>query len=96
MKHFNGKLASLVVKGGQHHIMLPTGELLPCVTSTSVMDSVEDEFAEVTVTLKVNLADSLEYAKRMYDNDSTYFKMDGLGLKAVVQKSGSFNSDRCK
>ncbi len=88
MKHFNGKLATVVVKGGEHHIMLPSGALLPCITSTSVYDSIED-YAEVTVTLKVNLADSFQDASDKYAKDGVSINIDG-------GKSGSFNSDRCK
>ncbi|MGJ1362882.1 hypothetical protein ACR79B_20780 [Sphingobacterium spiritivorum] len=69
MKQFNKQLASLVVKDGEYRIMLPTGQFLPCIQSTNVLDSIDNEFAELNVTLIVNLAGSVEYAKKMYDQD---------------------------
>lgn len=95
MKHFNRKLATVVVKGGEHHIMLPSGVLLPCITSTSVYDSIDD-YAEVTVTLKVNLADSFQDASEKYAKDGISINIDGSSIKAVISKSGSVNSERLK
>lgn len=69
MAEFNSKIATVVCRNGQHHIILPSGEELPGVYLTRVMDEA-GEMPEVMVKMSVNIAESTEQALKLYAKQS--------------------------
>lgn len=65
MAEFNSKIATVVCRNGQHHIILPSGEDLPAVMMTRVLDTA-GEMPEVMVKMAVNIAESTEQALKLY------------------------------
>lgn len=65
MAEFNSKIATVVCRNGQHHIILPSGEELPAVKTTRVLDTA-GEMPEVMVKMTVNIAESKEQALKLY------------------------------
>lgn len=67
--------------------MLPSGELLPCIVSTEVKDEVGQDRAEVIIKAKVNIAESIDDAKRKYQDDELVFRIDGKDLAFVIERN---------
>jgi len=86
MKKFDKRLASVVCHNGEYHIMLPSGELLPCIVSTEVRDEVGQKRAEVIIKAKVNIAESIEDAKRKYKDDELVWKVSGKDLIFAIER----------
>ncbi len=86
MKKFRKNLASVVCHEGRHHIVLPSGDLLPCIVSTNVSEY-KNELAEVTVVIKANISESIEDAKRKYKDDELVCKINGDDLHLTLDKS---------
>lgn len=86
MNKFDKRLASVVCHNGEHHIILPSGELFPCVVSTEVKDEVGQKRTEVIIKAKVNIAESIEDAKRKYQDDELVCRIDGEGLITAIDR----------
>lgn len=84
MKKFDKRLASVVCHNGEHHIMLPSGDLFPCVVSTEVKDEVGQKRTEVIIKAKVNIAESIEDAKRKYQDDELVYRFGNGGDLILV------------
>lgn len=70
MATFNDKIATVVCRNGQHHIILPNGEVVPGVYLTRVMDEA-GEIPHVLVKMYVNIASSQQEAKELYQKEET-------------------------
>ena len=86
MRKFDKKLATVVTVGGEHFVMMPSGESLPCVLTTNVKCSV-GETAEVTLTARVNLAESVKGALEMYNENKIEMvaQVDGTMIKRILR-----------
>lgn len=65
MRTFNKNLATVVAMDGYHQIILPSGDSVPCLTSTRVTDTV-NEPQTCFAKLLVNIAESKEDALAKY------------------------------
>lgn len=69
-KPFNSKIATVVCQGGQHFLVMPSGEVVPGIYLTRVMDEA-GEIPQVLVKMYVNIASSQQEAKELYGNEET-------------------------
>ncbi|GEM_PF-2837363 len=81
-REFNKDLASLVEKDGQHFVVLPSGELFPCVHTTITKCEVGKD-ARVTMDISVNIVSTVEEAVRLYNKQELEFKVCGDKLMLV-------------
>lgn len=70
MAAFNDKIATVVCQDGQHILVMPSGEIIPGVYLTRVLDEVS-EIPQVLVKMYVNIASSQEEAKELYQKEET-------------------------
>lgn len=72
MKHIKGLAIVYTDDSGQHMVMMPNGEILPCITLTRVTDP-HDGPTELMVKCRVNLAkdrdDAIRISKTYGNND---------------------------
>lgn len=85
MVEFNSKIATVVCQGGQHFLVMPSGEVVPGVYLTRVMDEA-GEIPQVLVKMYVNIAESAEQALKLYAKAQEDEKGDIVHIEFQTEK----------
>ena len=65
MEKFNPKLSTVISRNGNHFVIMPNGDYIPCLISTVVVDTVS-QHPVVNIMLRCNIADNEEDALNKY------------------------------
>lgn len=86
MRNFDKRLATVVCDNGQHHVVLPSGEIFPCVKYTEVKDEVGQK-VEVIIKANVNIAESVDDAIRQYKDGEIVCRVSGKDLVFALDRN---------